>query len=396
LKVGEAFNPWRRVCGFYVPDAFNRIGAVVVLRTRRKITPGHKAIYTKLVHRWGREGPCYPGQADLAVSTGSSVRAVRAWLEDLEEFGLIARHRRGRGKGGGGQSDKYVFLWHPIFDRQDSPIMTGKVGDYERQRPSVLTGKVGIPLCKEETYALETDTVTTTSGRGGQRDSPPSLPRETPEANRKRGWWSEEEFEQARTAIAKHFRRNVQPDPEITRRILRSFQGMQDFELWIAYLMRQVDPRPLRCFGFHESHARETWAGLRQEQVAQHLAVTAKAAALDAEYRDEKACREPEVLQTVLPPPMFPAPATCSLCGNSGLIERPGSPEHWTWCTCEGAVAQREREPNRVAEANAAVAKLLKVAPRAPTAEDNPGHVPLQPTPPYDINRHILRRAERR
>src|SRR6266700_4825198 len=88
-QIGQPFNPWRGACGFYTPDPVSRLGAVVVLGTRRKLSHGHKRLYTLLVRRWGREGPCYPGQENLAHELGSSERAVRMWIEDLEACGCI-------------------------------------------------------------------------------------------------------------------------------------------------------------------------------------------------------------------------------------------------------------------------------------------------------------------
>lgn len=53
MKIGEPFNPWRGSCGFYAPDVVSRLGPVVILGTRRKLSHGHKCLYILLVRRWG-------------------------------------------------------------------------------------------------------------------------------------------------------------------------------------------------------------------------------------------------------------------------------------------------------------------------------------------------------
>ena len=148
-QIGQPFNPWRGACGFYIPDLVSRLGPIVILGTRRKLSHGHKRLYTLLVRRWGREGPCYPGQGDLVRELACSERAVRMWIEDLEAFGLILRRHRGRGKGGAGQPDEYSFLWHPIFDRQEwTPPIFGRDpfqrNSYHRNSASKPAGRTAI------------------------------------------------------------------------------------------------------------------------------------------------------------------------------------------------------------------------------------------------------------
>ncbi len=158
-KVGEAFNPWRGACGFYAPDLVSRIGPVVVLATRRKLADGHKALYIRLVRRWGQHGPCFPSYESLASDLGRSVRIVKMWIEDLEAFGLIDHRRRGRAKGGAGQTNEYRFLWHPIFEVQkpanSSRFSKCKNDHFEVQGLALLKCKNEPPLYKEETHTRE-------------------------------------------------------------------------------------------------------------------------------------------------------------------------------------------------------------------------------------------------
>lgn len=137
MRPGDVFNPYRRACGFYPPDMVSRMGPFVLLKSRRKFTSAHKLLYVLLVRRWGRQGPCFPSQKRLASDLGMNERTIRRTIEDLEEFGLISRRTRGRGKGGRGQADEYSFLWHAIFDRPKSRTMTGQNELYDRPKPNV-------------------------------------------------------------------------------------------------------------------------------------------------------------------------------------------------------------------------------------------------------------------
>ena len=161
MKIGEPFNPWRGACRFYPPDIVSKLGRTTVLGTHRRFTASHKHLYTLLVRRWGREGPCYPSYKSLAAAMGCSVRAVKMWIEDLEAFGLVRHHRRGRGEGGDGLSNEYSFLWHAVFEVQKPSVMKCKPGEFEVQEPAALKCKNRPPLYSEETRTRETRTTET-------------------------------------------------------------------------------------------------------------------------------------------------------------------------------------------------------------------------------------------
>jgi Helix-turn-helix domain len=156
-KVGQPFNPWRGACGFYPPDAVSRLGPVVVLGTRRKLSHAHKGFYKRLVRRWGREGPCFPSYESLAEDEGVSLRSAKMLVEDLEAFGLIGHTvRRGREKGGRHMKNEYFFLWHPIFEVQNPSVLKCKQSGFEVQDPEGLKCKNQQPLYSEETHTSET------------------------------------------------------------------------------------------------------------------------------------------------------------------------------------------------------------------------------------------------
>jgi len=153
-QAGAPFNPWRGVCLFYPPDAVSRLRDVVILKTRHRLTNGHKRLYTLLVRRWGREGPCFPGQESLATDLGCSIRQVKVWIADLEAFGLIRYRRRGRGDGGRGLTNEYTFLWHRIFEVQvprSVQLLKCENGRFEVQKSALSKCEDQSPLYKKET-----------------------------------------------------------------------------------------------------------------------------------------------------------------------------------------------------------------------------------------------------
>jgi hypothetical protein len=136
MKSGDTFNPWRDACGFYPPDAVSALRRFSIIKTRRKFSDRHKLLFIRLVRRWGRGvNGCFPSQQDLATGLGVPERTIRRLIEDLEAFGLISRRARGRGNGGKGQTDEYIFLWHTIFDRPKLHVMTGQKGYFDRPKP---------------------------------------------------------------------------------------------------------------------------------------------------------------------------------------------------------------------------------------------------------------------
>jgi biotin operon repressor len=103
--VGEPFNPWWKICGFYPPDVVNA-------NTRLKLTDGQKRLYERAVRWAGRNGEFWYSFPEIAEKLGKSERQIYRDMATLEEKGLMAHVRRRR------QSNLYRFLWHPIFEVQ--------------------------------------------------------------------------------------------------------------------------------------------------------------------------------------------------------------------------------------------------------------------------------------
>jgi hypothetical protein len=110
--VGEPFNPWWKICGFYPPDVVGR-------NTELKLTDGQKRLYERSVRWAGQNSEFWYGFDTIAEALGKSVRQVKDDMATLEDKGLMAHVRRRR------QPNLYRFLWHPIFEVQPTALQEG-------------------------------------------------------------------------------------------------------------------------------------------------------------------------------------------------------------------------------------------------------------------------------
>ena len=101
-RVGEPFNPWRKICGFYPPD-------IVGGNKDLKLTDGQKRLYERGVRWCGQKGFFFMS-VTIAETLGKVVRQVERDMATLEEKGLMAHVRRRR------DSNLYRGPLHPIFD----------------------------------------------------------------------------------------------------------------------------------------------------------------------------------------------------------------------------------------------------------------------------------------
>lgn len=99
-----------------------------VVDRQRTIRDGPKRLYRALWDRAGANDHCFPSFERLAEDLGKPERQVRADLPRLIEAGLIVRsHREGR------RANTYRFLWHAMFERQDTTGQTDDDAQFERQ-----------------------------------------------------------------------------------------------------------------------------------------------------------------------------------------------------------------------------------------------------------------------
>jgi hypothetical protein len=428
-RPGEPFNPWRGVCGFYPPDCVSRLRQVFILKTRHKLTDGHKCLYTLLVRRWGQKGPCFPGQESLAADLGRSVREVKVWIGDLEAFGLIRYRRRGRGNGKRGLTNEYTFLWHRIFEVQSPPKARFSKCDYGRfevRKSAVLKCEDQHALYKEETRTKEAcaDGNSSSSVVTGRLIEFPSnepattkVPLSENKNNENTPWWTPEDLKNAKDALAKHrtplysYFGGPIPDSSLVAQVLRHFSDLAEFIAWLEELTKRFPGKKVQSWGFYEHDARCQWPERRAEVEAKLAAATRNRAQMQAEeertkrerereqrqreeliskcrakgwkrYKDLncKRCagygREPDTEQTCdcKAGKQFEHESTkCPRCDHSGIIDlSEDSLALVEWCDCQHAIARKKDEPDHVEKRNAVTSALRSKIKSQKPAEPQP------------------------
>lgn len=110
--------------------------------------------------------------------------------------------------------------------------------------------------------------------RGGTTTSPV----ESQPANPER-WWTSEELQEARRAIAQHLGRGPVPDERVTSQVLVALRSMLEFRLWLGDLAQRVPGRRVRGWGFYVADANENWPTRQAEIEAAHGAYVERVAA---------------------------------------------------------------------------------------------------------------------
>ena len=235
-NVGEPFNPWRKICGFYPPD-------IVGGNKDLKLTDGQKRLYERGVRWAGKKGVFYYGFRAIATALGKSIRQVKDDMATLEAKGLMAHTRQGP------LPNLYRFLWHPIFEVQPT---AHQEGDLEVQdstlevQDSVIKGPLKVQptahkSCTSMNYvsrissssALEAENV-------AQPDDDPKINSKNqnqhpdPEAFEKRVGELQRMLQLSRAeSLNIPVEQIAAPDRTITVKILEVFADFADAQTWV-------------------------------------------------------------------------------------------------------------------------------------------------------------------
>lgn len=98
ITVGQQYNPFKLFHGCFVPNW---------LLCRSEISQGAKLCFARVAQYAGENGKCYPALETIAKELGVQERMIRRYIDELEEFNLIKKHKRGQGK-----TNYYTFIWH--------------------------------------------------------------------------------------------------------------------------------------------------------------------------------------------------------------------------------------------------------------------------------------------
>jgi hypothetical protein len=243
LRIGEPFNPWHRVCGFYPPD---------VVARQRDLTDGQKRLYERGVRWAGKNGTFWRSFPAIAEELGKSVRQVKDDMATLEEKRLIEHTRRRR------QSNVYHFLWHRIFEVQSAAHpkcslkvqdSTLEVQDSVKNRPLKVqpTARESCPslnfVKKESSSEASAPVQELATAETTDDDSPISQNTENPNPQDRDRLveTAREQLQMARAAgmsfagvISQQTLAQVRrPDREITVQILEAFSDCDDYQVWL-------------------------------------------------------------------------------------------------------------------------------------------------------------------
>jgi hypothetical protein len=104
-RVGAEFIPYKKFICVLIPEAMAR---------NRDLPPGAKLVYGRLSRYSGKDGRCYPALETLAEEVGLGKRQTQKHLRTLESEGFIRRVERFADRRQ--TSNRYVFLWHQLFE----------------------------------------------------------------------------------------------------------------------------------------------------------------------------------------------------------------------------------------------------------------------------------------
>lgn len=122
MRIGEAFNPYKRFIGSFIPNCLLRYDG---------LTPSEKLCYARLAQYAGENGHAYPAIKTLAKEIAIGKRQVINLLKSLEKKGFLRIvHRRGTDKVN--ETNVYIFLHHEVFDDRVQEISVDSEPDCTR------------------------------------------------------------------------------------------------------------------------------------------------------------------------------------------------------------------------------------------------------------------------
>ena len=107
MQPGVRFLPYKLFVGLFIPD---------VLASYNGLQLSSKIVWGKLAQYAGEDGNCFPAVDTIASGLGCSTRTVRRCIKELEEKQFIEVETCYNEKSRSQTSNRYYFLWHPLFD----------------------------------------------------------------------------------------------------------------------------------------------------------------------------------------------------------------------------------------------------------------------------------------
>jgi len=117
MKAGEIFNPYGLLKGAYIPNA--------IMKNPELSYPA-KILYARLLQYAGNNGVCYPAIETLAEEIAASKQYVIKLLKELESKSFIKRQKPTGKEKLLHKTNRYFFLWHPVFEQSKMVIAEGE------------------------------------------------------------------------------------------------------------------------------------------------------------------------------------------------------------------------------------------------------------------------------
>lgn len=292
-RAGTAFNPYRKVCGFYPPDW---------VRRDPKLSSGAKLTYERLVRFGGKNGICHPSQKTLAIELGISERQVRRNLQELEAGGLISWRRGGRSANGDRLCSRYSFLWHAMFDRALSSCPpASSTGHAQHVRADIAGLSIGHLSPGNSVQGISAHEVQSSSAA---LCCVANLDRRTDERgmNPTNHWQTEAEVEHAQQRLAEVLAVKQErpgfdslPSRSLVRNVLSGLDGRADLDDYLSDVLSRPECRPRTAAYFagklltewNQERRKDFRAARSRRNAARLVAERAENERMEAERRRE-------------------------------------------------------------------------------------------------------------
>ena len=112
MEVGDIYNPYKMHVGSHIPNAILRL---------RELSFGAKLVFARLGQYAGEDGRCFPKQETLANELGSSLTAIKRFLNELVDKQFIVKETPKGQDRYMHKTIRYFFCWHECFEENFSP-----------------------------------------------------------------------------------------------------------------------------------------------------------------------------------------------------------------------------------------------------------------------------------
>lgn len=153
MKLGQQFNPYHMFVGSFIPNCIMK---------SKELTHADKLVWARLAQYAGKDGECYPKQAQIAEEVGASISTVKLSIKNLVDLELIEVIKpEGKDKLNH-VHDKYIFIWNPLYESNILPTAENRLSgrpeigpSYSKENPIKDTPYISPPSGKPDKYFIK-------------------------------------------------------------------------------------------------------------------------------------------------------------------------------------------------------------------------------------------------